>query len=324
MSTSLSVLPSLRRVYESLGLAPSVMTPEELDRGLDQLGARLGRLAVEVADATAQGQRLADAAANELDYPVLHRVHVGVRDVLTLSLPPPLVAWAKQVLAGPDSPMLDDFQRGLAALAASTEAPVASRALARLFLFEAVRIHLIVAEHLSGSSIAAVGALPADIDVIAEAEVDRYVAVAAEIDGEVRPLSVLVGAGLLSLEEHVDDLKNVLARIEDDLATAFRVRAALELKLREMDATDAVLIRNAFAPALDEQRLEVERLKAEHPLLLGDRRRDAIDQQVSRLRRRIAAGDWPERKAPALIDLIAMAEAALPEADDGEDRDPES
>ena len=308
MGTSIALLPSLRRVYESLGLAPEVMTAEELERGLEQLGTRMGRLAVEVADAQAQGQRLAAAAENELDYPILHRLHNGVRDVLTLSLPPALVAWAKQALAAPESPMLDDFQKGLAALAASPEAAPASRALARLFLFEAVRVHLLVAEHLSGTSIASVGALPSDLDAIAEAEVDFYIERAAEIDGEVRPLNVLVGAGLLALEQHVDELKDVLARIEDDLATAFRLRAALELKLREMDATDAILIRNAFAPALDEQRLEVERLKAEHPLLLGERRRDAIDQQVSRLKRRIAAGDWPERKSPALIDLIAMSE----------------
>jgi len=308
MSTTLAVLPSLRRVYESLGLAPDVMTPEELERGLDQLGARLNRLAVELVDAQAQGLRLAQAAANELDYPILHRLHLGIRDVLTLSLPPALAAWARQTLATPDTPALDDFQRGLAALAAAPPgergASPASRALARLFLFEAVRVNLIVAEHLSGSSIAAVGALPADVDAIAEAEVDEYVARAAEIDAEVRPLNVLVAAGLLALEQHVGELKGVLARIEDDLATAFRLRAALELKLRDMDAADALLIRNAFAPALDEQRLEVERLQAEHPLLLGERRRDAIDQQVSRLRRRIAAGDWPERRSPALIDLL--------------------
>lgn len=304
MSTSPAVLPTLRRVYESMNLAPDVMTPEELERGLDQLGARLGRLAVELVDAQAQGLRLAQAAANELDYPILHRLHLGIRDVLTLSLPPPLAAWARQTLAAPDSPVFDDFQRGLAALAASDDAPPPSRALARLFLFEAVRVNLIVAEHLSGSSIAAVGGLPADVDAIAEAEVDEYVALAAQIDAEVRPLNVLVAAGLLSLEQHVGELKDVLARIEDDLATAFRLRAALELKLRDMDAADALLIRNAFAPALDEQRLEVERLQAEHPLLLGERRRDAIDQQVSRLRRRIAAGDWPERRAPALIDLL--------------------
>jgi hypothetical protein len=305
----LDSVASLRSLTEALGLAPGVLRPDELERGLEQLGARLARLAVEVADAQAQGRRLAEAAASELDYPILHRLHVGVRDLLTLSLPPPLVEWARQALAAPEAPVVDELQRGLAALAASAEAAPASRAVARLFLFEAVRVHLIIAEHLSGSSIAAVGALPADVDAIAEDEVDRFIAQAAALgSAEVRPLNVLVSAGLISLEQHVGELKGVLARLEDDLATAFRVRAALELKLREMDAPDAVLIRNAFAPALDEQRLEVERLRAEHPLLLGDRKRDALDQQVSRLRRRIAAGEWPERRSPALIDLIADSE----------------
>src|SRR5262252_6998046 len=157
MSQSLLVLPALRRIYESLGLAPDVVTPDELDRGIEQLGARLSRLALEAADAAAHGVRLAEAAENEHDYPIFHRLHVGLRDALTLSLPPALAAWARQVLARPESPIVDDFQRGLAALAASAEAPPASRALARLILFEAVRIHLVVAEHLSGSSIASVG-----------------------------------------------------------------------------------------------------------------------------------------------------------------------
>lgn len=316
--SSISVLPTLRRLYESLDLAP-ILSTAELERGLEQLQARLARLAVEVVDAAAQGRRLAAAVDDELGFPSLHRLHLGLRDLLTMSLPAPLIGWVKQALAAPESPLHDGFQRGLAQLAAEPSAPPASRALARLFLFEAVRVHLLVAEHLSGSSIAAVGGLPRDVDAIAEAEVDRWIASAAHLDTEVRPLNVLVAASLLSLEQHVDDLKNVLARIEDDLATAFRLRADLELKLRDMDAADAVLIRNAFAPALDEQRVEVERLQAEHPLLLGDRRRDALDQQVSRLRRRMTAGDWPTRRSPALIDLIIEAENEAENEETGAD-----
>src|SRR5215471_4650305 len=114
MNQSLAVLPSLRRIYESLGLAPEIISPADLERGIEQLGARLARLAVEVADATSQGHRLAEAAANELDFPILHRLHLALRDILTLSLPAPLAAWARNVLAGPESPLVDDFQRGLA------------------------------------------------------------------------------------------------------------------------------------------------------------------------------------------------------------------
>jgi hypothetical protein len=300
----LQVLPTLSRVYESLGLVPT----EDLIRGLAQLEARMARLAVEAVDAEAQGRSLADAVDDEHNFPTLHRLHIGVRDLLTMSLPPPLLGWVKQVLAAPESPVTDGLQRGLAALAADAGAPPTARALARLLLFEAVRVNLVVAEHLSGSSIAAVGALPGDIDAIAEAQVNRWIADDAGDGDKVRPLNVLVAAGLVALERHIDDLKDVLARLSGDLNDAFRLRAALELKLREMDAADAVLIRNAFAPALDEQRLEVERLAAEHPLLLGARRRDALDQQVSRLRRRMVEGDWPRRRGTALIDLLAESD----------------
>src|SRR5262249_39633732 len=154
MSQSLAVLPSLRRIYESLGLAPEIISPDELERGLDQLGTRLARLAVEGAGATDQGRRLGAAPPHQHDFPRMRPLPLALRAILTLSLPAPLAAWARQVLDGPDSPIVDDFQRGLATLAAAHDGPPASRALARLFLFEAVRVHLLIAEHLSGSSIA--------------------------------------------------------------------------------------------------------------------------------------------------------------------------
>ncbi len=314
----LALLPTIHRLYEQLGLQ-AILSPDDLARGLAQLQGTLRRLAVEAADAEAQGRRLSDAADDDVGFPTLHRLHAGVRDALTMTLPAEVTGWVRHIMAEPESPIADELMAGLARLAATRDASVSTeiRAVARLLLFQAVRINLIVAEHLSGSSIAVVGAEAYDLDRIAEAEVGRWIAIAGSDDeGEdedlvgVRPLEVLVAAALVHLDEHVSELKSMLARVEDDLVTAFRLRSELELKLRDMEAADAVLIRNAFAPAIQEQRLEVERLQAHHPLVLGERKRAAIDQQVSRLRRRIAAGDWPTRRAPALIDLIEEAEDA--------------
>jgi hypothetical protein len=301
MLSLVDLVPSVKRLVDAFGVPG-------LERGVEQLQAALVRLWVEALDAAAKGRGLTDAAEDEATFPALHRLHIAVHDILTMSLPAELLGWAKAFLARPDTGFFDDLQRGLGRLAAG-DGP--ARALGRVLLYEAVRLNLIIAEHLSGSSIASVGGQARDVDLIAEAEVARWIEHAqAEPSGDERPLELLVAAGLQDLSRHIAELKDVVRRVDEDLVSAFRLRAELELKLRQMDAADAVLIRNAFAPALDEQRREVEALRDQHAMVLGERSRDAIDQQVSRLKRRIAGEDWPERRRKAIIDLIAEAEEA--------------
>ncbi|HKA86079.1 MAG TPA: hypothetical protein VKE22_00385 [Haliangiales bacterium] len=295
----MDLVPAVKRLVDTFGVPG-------LERGVEQLQAALVRLWVEALDAEAKGRSLTDAAEDDATFPALHRLHLAVHDILTMSLPPELQGWARAFLARPDHGFFDELQRGLGRLAAS-DGP--ARALGRVLLYQAVRLNLMIAEHLSGSSIASVGGQARDLDLIAEAEVARWIEHAsAAPPGDERPLELLVAAGLTDLGRHLEDLKDVVRRVDEDLVSAFRLRAELELKLRQMDAADAVLIRNAFAPALDEQRREVDALRESHPMLLGERSRDAIDQQVSRLRRRIAGEDWPERRRKAIIDLIAEAE----------------
>jgi hypothetical protein len=277
----------------------------------------LQQVAEEAAEAQARGLSLTAAAADEAAFPTLRRLHLGIRDVLTMSLPAPLAAWARELVSRPDPPIAEDLIRGLSQLAGDASSPPDARALARVLLHQAVRINLIVAEHLSGSSIAALGAAEEDVDRIAEAQVDRWLALGAEDTTGVRPLPVLVAAALAHLDAHLDNLKTALARLQDDLAVANRVRAELELKLRDMESSDAVLVKNTFAgEADDEPRISIEELQERHPLLLGERSRAALDQQVSRLRRRIASGEWPQRRGTALIDLIKEAEEAEDKDDD--------
>jgi hypothetical protein len=299
---------SLARLYEALGLTPDLVGAEDLDEATALLQARMRILAEEVLEAEAAGLTLAVAVGDEAAYPALYRLHVGARDLLTMSLPAPVARWVREALESPESEVAEELQRGLASLAAAPDAPPATRALARLLLFEAVRVSLLVAEHLSGSSIAAVGAGSADIDEIAEQEVGAWIASLAELvgdDPEVRPLEVLVSAALLRLNHRVDELKVELAQTSDSLVERLRLRAAFDLKLRDMEASDAILARNAFAAAIDEDRREIEALQSEHAFALRDRRRDALDQQVSRLRRRMARGEWPRRRGAAFVDLVA-------------------
>jgi hypothetical protein len=301
---------NLARLYAALGLTPELVGEEDLEHATAMLQARMRVLAEEVLEAEAAGRTLASAVTDEEAFPALHQLHVAARDLLTMSLPAPLARWVREALESPESPVSEELQRGLAALAAAPEAPPASRALARLLLFEAVRVSLLVAEHLSGTSIEAVGAGQRDVDEIAEQEVGAWIASLSELAGEdpeVRPLEILVSAALLRLNHRVDELRVELTRVGEELVDALRLRASFDVKLRDMEAADAILARNAFAVAIDEERREIEDLQKEHAFVLGDRRRAALDQQVSRLRRRMARGEWPRRRSPAFVDLVADA-----------------
>jgi hypothetical protein len=66
--------------------------------------------------------------------------------------------------------------------------------------------------------------------------------------------------------------------------------AAIERSLRDLEAVDALLVHNEVASYLGEQRLSVQELQRQHPVVLDGMTRAALDQRISRLRRRLAAG----------------------------------
>jgi hypothetical protein len=75
-----------------------------------------------------------------------------------------------------------------------------------------------------------------------------------------------------------------------------------------MNAPDALLIRNAAAERIGEQRLTIERLVEQHPIAfdgpaVDKKKRNRLDQRLRRLR----TSTDPEalrRKKPALVDLL--------------------
>ncbi|CAM4282314.1 hypothetical protein COEX109129_16410 [Corallococcus exiguus] len=82
-------------------------------------------------------------------------------------------------------------------------------------------------------------------------------------------------------------------------------RKVLERRLQEMNAPDAILIRNAAAGLglLDEQYVTIETLQEQHSIVLGDTKRNTLDQRFKRLKVSITDGKWPKRKSKAIIDL---------------------
>lgn len=84
------------------------------------------------------------------------------------------------------------------------------------------------------------------------------------------------------------------------------MRARLRAALRELRLPEAVLLENALASLLGEERRELTELQADRPVALAGMTRQAMDQRVSRGRRALtrARTGWPERRRPALFDLL--------------------
>jgi hypothetical protein len=260
-------------------LAPMVDLPDEIE-------AELLKLAFDAHRASEAGIGLGAAARDAARFPSLQRLHAGVDDALRLTVSAELEVWLDDLRRGAEElgAMRDDLAR-----LAGAGAPI-ERALARFLLFEAVRANLLVAVWASGRGFDAVGGAPEDLDAIAEAEVARLVAQGPTVEPEERSFRVLLAAAMIELTRHAELLREAVARSQDDTVASLAEKAAIEERLRELDPVDAVLVRNELARYLGEERRTLEELAVLHPVLLGGHKRDALDQRISRFRKRAAAG----------------------------------
>lgn len=272
---------------------------------LEGIEAELLRMAFEAHEATERGVALADAVRDPGSYPSLQRLHRGVADALVMSLPAELEGWLERVRVEGDV-TIERLRAGLAQLAVAG-APAES-ALAEFLIFEGVRARLLVAAWETGASYEAVGGTADELDVIAEQETAAFLSSwPAEGVAEVRPFQVLLSSAMIELTRRTEVLAALLARTQEWLVASLAERAAVERRLRTLDPTDAALVRNELATYLGEDRLTVEQLTHEHPLLLGDARRDALDQRISRFRKKLRAGGLEavrKRDRPALAEKL--------------------
>jgi hypothetical protein len=252
----------------------------------DELEALLLRTAFEAHDALARGLPLADAARDGVRFPSLFRLHAGLGDALELSIATEVGEWLDD--ARRSAEQLDRLREGLVQVAALGQ-PLEA-ALARFLLFEAVRTRLLVAAWASDTAFEAAGGDPEDVDAIAAAEVARAVASSPSLPPDIRRFRLLLAAAMVELTRHAEELRASLARAQGDLVASFGERAAIEAQLRELDPVDAVLVRNELARYLGEERVTIEELTRRHPVLLGGHKRDALDQRMSRFRRRLLSG----------------------------------
>jgi hypothetical protein len=303
----------LRSAFERfLGLLPLHelgISPDHLRAGVDEMYAQLLRVGLDAFHARQAGISFHVAASDAENYPFLRRFHLAATDLLQRPIPAEFVPWFERLMRSPVPPVAGELQNLLARFAIDASTPPIERAVLQFLLYQGARLNLVVAAWHNEREVASSGLRMSDVDRIAHTEFEWLLANATKLGPEDRPLHVLVGLGIEHLNRHVTVLLRELRAIVNDVTEAQKLRAVFEARveayLRDMNLTDAVLIRNRFAPVLGEQRLPLEILQAEHPLALAGMSRTAMDQRVKRLVDHLSeTRGLPPRRDVALIDII--------------------
>jgi hypothetical protein len=303
---------------------------------LGELEDDLEQVAIEALDARMRGVSL-DDAVHDPRFAHLVEFHEGLRDALLVEIPRELQPWiaaiggetveralttkprkaellalrdqasAEAIAARLSNLQTDLFAQAFGADPANAgDGPEQLRAaLSELLLFEAVRLQLLVTMW-SSTDFESLGGDEQAIDTIAWAEVEALLLEPALAEDDVRPLPVMVAAGSVALARDAADRAEALRLVAEDHRETLRMRARLRAALRELRLTEAVLLENALAGLLGEERVELLDLQASRPLALDGLTRQAMDQRVSRGRRALTQGPdkWPSRRRPALFDLL--------------------
>lgn len=300
----LAVMPIIRRLYNEIGLN-QVIPEEVLDSGMQELQASGLQLAVEVMQAEMRKVPLHVAANDEINYPHLYRLHVLVADCITLELPAAVREWAAEALTLQEVKSGDELFGVLGRMAADSSRPAVSRALAKLALFEALRMGLLMQHHLTKAELVRSGVERDDIDRTADESVGWWITESAAREGT-RPLPLLLAESMMQLETYAEAVRTVLINAQPGYVEELERLRLVEEQLQEMNSPDALLLRNHLADKgiVPEQYVKIETLQRLHPDVLGTRERNALDKQLSRILVKIDDGVLPTRKKAALIDLI--------------------
>jgi hypothetical protein len=311
MSKELVWGSAIEQLYRAIGIT-DLISEAELVAGMRQLEGALLAIAVEVNLASTRGESLREAVRNEESYPHLHRAHAAISDILEMSVPLEIEVWVRRVHAMPTPPIVDKLRTSLARAAIGVASPEACTA--RFILFQSTRATLKIAAWRTDGAFEAVGATDDEIDEIAEEQVDQLLSLVPELPEDIRPFHVLMASAMCDLTATVDELRRLLHEMGRDIVEGFLERAAVERNLRDVDAVDATLIKNALGPHLGNQYLSIEELQRAHPVLLAPHSRNGLDKRSSRLRERLErrAEGLPPRKRPSLYQVLTDIEGDAP------------
>ncbi|GAB4518708.1 MAG: hypothetical protein Tsb0020_37270 [Haliangiales bacterium] len=304
----LALRDPLQSFYDALAL-DDLIPPQEFEAGLRSLSLQLERVALDAHTATVHEVSFAEAAQDWDNYPHLARIHAAFDDILTMSLPPTLARWVTRLISAPEPPALEELGRALVSAADSAPDP-RLHALARFALFEGVRLNVVLMARWNPRETFGVGIEMIDLDRIAEETVAKWLSAQTAVPADTRPFHVIVAAALTGLTHESEALRDAVRTVHADIRAELLQRAEYEQAFAEMDIREGLLIRNAVAPALDEQKLTVEHLQQRHAMVLGDVSRNALDQRLGRAVKKGTAA--LKRRRVALFDLLRAAAGISP------------
>jgi hypothetical protein len=301
-------LPVASAVTHVLPMPTDGTSAPHIDLG--ELQSELEGVAADALRARRAGRSLLEAVRDPA-YPVLVGFHQGIRDALFVEIPPEFEPWARAATDGSDALDGPRLQRTLLTFAREDkddEISAVQAALAELLAFEAVRLRLLVTA-LASAEFEVLGGEESDVDAIAWEELHALLRRPELAEPGVRPLTVILAAANVALARDAAERAELLRGSGDDFREELRMRARLRAALRELRLPEAVLLENALAALLGNDRRELPDLQAERPVALDGMTRQAMDQRVSRGRRSLARSQaaWPRRRRPALFDLLRQA-----------------
>src|SRR5213592_4993190 len=106
MTDTLALLDGLRQLIRVLGL-DTLVDAHELESGLMELEAECQRLAFDAHTAVVKRLPFCQAVLDFDNFPFLAWIHATVDDILTMSLPPELEAWVRNILSSPEPPSFE-------------------------------------------------------------------------------------------------------------------------------------------------------------------------------------------------------------------------
>jgi len=302
-------VPSLPVAHAVSDAFPAFASKELANVDVEALMLELEEVAQDALLAQSEGLTLPQAVQDPR-FPTLGQFHQNLRDSMFVELPGEIRGWVDRVAShqGPAHDLgsrLTEFARPGPSTSSSAELQAA---LSQVLLFEAVRLRLL-ATIWGNSDFERLGGEESEVDEIAFNEVIAMLGHPGVDHPDVRPLRLMYAAASVSLAAHANGRAEDLHRSSAELRETLDMRAKLKAALRELRLTESVLLENALASLLGEERVELPDLQQNRPMALEGLSRQAMDQRVSRGRRALTQSpqSWPKRRQPALVDLITTA-----------------
>ncbi len=283
-----------------------------IDEGMVQLQNGAVELAAQARRAISSGTAFADAVHDYDSYPLLSKFYHSVLDVMCLSLPPEMVRFTREFVGGTPPEFGPDVRNYLSVAAVRFDGDFTG-ALARFALFVGVRLNLAMVYRDSAHGSALTG-LADELDRKAEQAVAEFLSQPEVLQRPIEPMKAMVALACLRLLPEIDELVSIMNQLQVEARRPYEVRAALEEELRDLDCADALLLRKHVSDELpdlevfgeNQPRMTNKRLRAHHPLALGELTDDAMNMRLHRLKEKVANKGMSslKRTAPTLPEVL--------------------